>query len=167
MNRRSFLAALTAPSAVAGCLSTTRTREAEATTTTPEPLEAELRVTQSGAQIENGSLSVTEYGGTITLTHRATDEVVMERTFRSEFSLGTPDEDGVRTGFGRGGGFFHPTVMPNDTYVVTVTVDGTTEQYEWTPRGPYGLSVRTTPDRVTFEEEPKTFRPIPTSTPDD
>lgn len=169
MNRRSFLAALslTSTAAVAGCLSTTRTEDADDTKTTPEPVEAEVRVTQTGVTTRNGSFSVAEYSGTLTVVHRATDEVVVERTFRSEYSLGTPDEDGVRTGLGRGGGFFYPTVMPNDTYVVTVTVEDASERYEWTPRGPYGLSVRTTPDRVTFEEGRKTFRPIPTPTPSD
>jgi len=166
MNRRSFLAALTGTAAAAGCLSTAPAGDADATTT-PEPLEAEISVSQVDATTRNGSLSVTEYGGTLTVVHRATDEVLMERTFRSELSLDTPDEDGVQTGFGRGGGFFHPTVMPNDTYIVTVPVENASERYEWTPRGPYGLSVRTTPDRVTFEEGPKTFRPIPTSTPDE
>ncbi|MWG35685.1 hypothetical protein [Halomarina oriensis] len=167
MNRRSFLAALslTAPSAVAGCLAPGRTEDAHPTNTTPEPLEAEISVLQSGVTTRNGSFSVVEYGGTLTVVHQATGEVVVERTFQSELSMGTPDEDGVQTGFGSGGGFYHPTVTPNDTYVVTVTVENASERYEWTPRGPYGLSVRTTPDRVTFEEGRKTFRPIPTPTP--
>jgi hypothetical protein len=164
MNRRSFLAALTATPA-AGCLSTTRTEDTDGTTTTPEPLEAEISVLQSGVTTQNGSFSVVEYGGTLTVTHRATDDVVLEEAFQSRLSMGTPDEDGVRKGLARGGGFYYPTVMPNDTYVVTVTVENASERYEWTPEGPYGLLVRTTPDRVTFEEGRKTFRPIPTPTP--